>query len=237
MTNTRVKICGITSPHDAFLAAEAGADIIGLNFVGGPRQITDMSLASAIYWTLRDENAHPICRSVEIAVLCTIDPTVRAGAMSWSEVATHFKNRSFDAHQIYGNNAESIARFSLLARPWWKVVGISSRQSLSALAIEHAMTAHVPPAYLLDTASKSALGGTGHSFNWNWIAEARAAGELEGLPPIILAGGLTPENVADAIRIARPYAVDVSSGVEVAGKPGIKDPLKMRDFIQAAKGA
>src|SRR6185369_13376000 len=94
-----------------------------------------------------------------------------------------------------------------------------------------------PDALLLDTASKSALGGTGESFNWNWIAEAREAGELNGLPPIILAGGLTPDNVAEAIRIARPYAVDVSSGVEVPGKPGIKDPLKIRDFIQAAKSA
>jgi phosphoribosylanthranilate isomerase len=94
-----------------------------------------------------------------------------------------------------------------------------------------------PSAYVLDTASPEKLGGTGQTFNWNWIAEARAAGELEGLPPIILAGGLTPENVAEAIRIARPYAVDVSSGVEVPGKPGIKDPVKMRDFIQAAQSA
>ena len=90
---------------------------------------------------------------------------------------------------------------------------------------------------LLDTASAEKLGGTGKAFDWNWIAEARAAGELDGLPPLILAGGLTPDNVADAIRIARPYAVDVSSGVEVAGRPGIKDPIKMRDFIHAVRGA
>ena len=232
---TRVKICGITSSDDAVLAAEAGADVIGLNFVGGPRQIQNIGAASEIYRTLRDEGAHPICQSVEIAVLCTVDSTARAGAMSWSELAT--LNSSINAYQMYGENAESLSRFSLLGRPWWRVVGISSRQSLGALAVEHAMTAHVPSAYLLDTASKSALGGTGKSFNWNWIAEAREAGGLEGLPPIILAGGLTPENVAEAIRIARPYAVDVSSGVEVAGKPGVKDPVKMRDFIQAAKGA
>jgi phosphoribosylanthranilate isomerase len=95
----------------------------------------------------------------------------------------------------------------------------------------------LPAAFVLDTASKTQLGGTGQSFNWHWIAEARAAGELTGLPPIILAGGLTPDNVADAIRIVRPYAVDVSSGVEVPGKPGIKDPLKLRDFIQAVRAA
>jgi phosphoribosylanthranilate isomerase len=90
---------------------------------------------------------------------------------------------------------------------------------------------------VLDTSAPGLLGGTGKTFNWHWIAEARDAGELDGLPPMILAGGLTPDNVAEAIRIAKPYAVDVSSGVEVPGKPGIKDPVKMRDFIQAAKSA
>ena len=91
-----------------------------------------------------------------------------------------------------------------------------------------------PAALLLDTASPK-LGGTGQPFNWNWIAEARAAGELENL--LILAGGLNPDNVAEAIRIAHPYAVDVASGVEYPNQPGIKDPARVKAFIQAVRSA
>jgi phosphoribosylanthranilate isomerase len=127
---------------------------------------------------------------------------------------------------------------------YWSVCPIESRETLSSiksLIIDlHGTTLKLisyMDALVLDTAVKGHLGGTGQSFNWHWIAEARAAGELTGLPPIILAGGLNPDNVADAIRIAKPYAVDVSSGVEVPGKPGIKDPARLRDFIQAVCGA
>jgi phosphoribosylanthranilate isomerase len=116
-------------------------------------------------------------------------------------------------------------------------MSIANRESIRQLRVRLERLALHPGALVLDTASNKALGGTGETFNWEWIKEARDAGELEGLPPIILAGGLTPENVAEAIRIAQPYAVDVSSGVEVVGKPGVKDPIKMRDFIQAAHGA
>ncbi len=115
----------------------------------------------------------------------------------------------------------------------WLPLKVENRESIFQLNSRVARLGLRPGAILLDTAHENKLGGTGQSFNWHWIAEARAAGELAGLPPIILAGGLTPDNVADAIRIAQPYAVDVSSGVEVVGKPGIKDPIKMRDFIQA----
>jgi phosphoribosylanthranilate isomerase len=227
---TRVKICGITNSGDARQAAEAGADIVGLNFVGGPRQIRDETIARAIYSALRDESASVVCRRLEIAVLVEV-------ARLWAGMPSFLQNGSFDAYQLYGEDAEALRRFSLVGRAWWKVVGVSSRGSLRALAVEHALMAVKPAAYLLDTASKSGLGGTGRAFEWGWVAEARAAGELEGLPPIILAGGLTPENVAEAVRLVRPYAVDVSSGVEVAGKPGVKDAMKMRDFVQAAKGA
>ena len=85
---------------------------------------------------------------------------------------------------------------------------------------------------------RTPLGGTGKDVQLELDRRGEDAGELEGLPPIILAGGLTPENVGGRrCRLMRPYAVDVSSGVEVAGRPGIKDPIKMRDFIQAARGA
>jgi phosphoribosylanthranilate isomerase len=85
-------------------------------------------------------------------------------------------------------------------------------------------------AWLLDSFNPAAAGGTGESFNWDLAVTARGLGK-----PIFLAGGLTPENVGEAVRKVRPYGVDVSSGVEMS--PGKKDRIKMRDFVQAAKGA
>ena len=141
-----------------------------------------------------------------------------------------------DRYQIYGQSELRVVDGDD-GFPYWFVAPVATRQSIIDLAVLIGVERYCPRAILLDAASPSQLGGTGQSFNWHWIAEAREAGELDGLPPIILAGGLNPDNVAEAIRIARPYAVDVSSGVEVPGKPGIKDPIKMRDFIQAVHGA
>ena len=92
-------------------------------------------------------------------------------------------------------------------------------------------------AVVLDAYTAGKEGGTGKAFNWEWVAQARQEGRLEGWPRIILAGGLGPENVAEAVRIVRPWGVDVSSGVEIDGKPGRKDPERMRAFVQAARSA
>jgi phosphoribosylanthranilate isomerase len=92
-------------------------------------------------------------------------------------------------------------------------------------------------AVVLDAYDPGRDGGTGSRFRWEWVSAARQAGRLEGWPPIILAGGLRPENVTEAIRVARPYAVDVSSGVEIEGPPGRKDPSRMRAFVRAARAA
>lgn len=99
-------------------------------------------------------------------------------------------------------------------------------------AIDH-LTAR-PAAVLIDGYTPTDEGGTGARADWALAAEI-----VSTFPslPVVLAGGLTPENVGEAIRIVRPYAVDVSSGVEIEGKPGVKDPFKIRDFIQAAKQA
>ena len=88
-------------------------------------------------------------------------------------------------------------------------------------------------AILLDAFSKDARGGTGTQFNWEWVSEARLAGRMVGLPPLILSGGLTPANVSDAIDLVQPWAVDVSSGVESA--PGVKDVNKIADFIRSTQ--
>ncbi|MGN6367931.1 MAG: phosphoribosylanthranilate isomerase [Phycisphaerae bacterium] len=229
MAFTRVKICGITCPDDALRAAECGADAIGLNFVGGPRKLTIPQATEILKVTL------PLVEPVGLFNAGGLAHTGGEGDPpdAWAEIEW-----SIETKQWYGNvQGLEPWRWGPAGAPWWTVIHVSERATVAAIPAHLAGLRFRPQAVVLDVASGAKLGGTGESFNWRWITEARAAGELNGLPPIILAGGLTPENVADAIRIARPYAVDVSSGVEVPGKPGIKDPVKLRDFIQAAKAA
>ena len=236
MPKTRIKICGITRPDDAALAAELGADAIGLNFVGGPREITVIRA----FQILQDL---PPITSVGLADRYGPEPDS-------SDPLTHHRSLPLKVLQLYHYKYSDPYFKSQWDRfDYWIVRHVGSREDLRELAGEWALrpgpstqgcivcTPIEPAALLLDTASIDKLGGTGQPFNWHWIAEARAAGELANLPPLILAGGLTPDNVANAIRIAQPYAVDVSSGVEVPGKPGIKDPAKLLDFIQAAQSA
>jgi phosphoribosylanthranilate isomerase len=215
---TRVKVCGITSVGDAALAVEAGVDAIGLNFVGGPRRI-------------EVELARQIVRGMP--------PMVEVVGLAQGHEAEELHQRlPVHTFQIYGELAWTFYENEIA---YWTVRHVESRAALTELAVEWGIEASkagtMPQAILLDAAAGKALGGTGKTFDWGWIAEAREAGELVGLPPIVLAGGLTPENVAEAVRVARPYAVDVSSGVEVAGRPGVKDAVKMRDFVQAVRGA
>jgi phosphoribosylanthranilate isomerase len=243
MAHTRIKICGMTRPEDAALAAELGADAIGLNFVGGPRRIPAESAM---------EMDKILPTSVEMIALKFLDKNVMAPYTDEIMKKTGFikLERRFNAVQLYGVTIDWIQEPQIPFMQHWVTENISrvwlplpvhERTSLSRLNDRLSVIGRLaalglrPGAIVLDTGSADKLGGTGRTFNWNWIAEARAAGELDGLPPIILAGGLNPDNVAEAIRIAQPYAVDVSSGVEVAGKPGVKDPIKMRDFIQAVR--
>ena len=102
-------------------------------------------------------------------------------------------------------------------RSWLEALG--ERDNLSAV--------------LLDAYSPAVRGGSGEQFNWSWVADARAAGALAGLDPIILAGGLDANNVGGAIDLVKPWAVDVASGVESA--PGVKDLKKVADFIRATR--
>lgn len=225
MPRTRVKICGITRPEDAALAAELGADAIGLNFVGGPRKISYAHAATIL------PAIPPLVQAVGLFDARQLSKIGEDPELQEIELSTETK-------QWYGDVRGMEAwRWGPAGAPWWIVAHIAERASFAQINSTLSELQFRPQAIVLDVVSKTQLGGTGQSFNWHWIAEARDAGELNGLPPIILAGGLTPGNVAEAIRIARPYAVDVSSGVEVPGKPGIKDPIKMRDFIQAAQSA
>ncbi|MEI7765988.1 MAG: phosphoribosylanthranilate isomerase [Phycisphaerae bacterium] len=224
--STRVKICGITRPEDAIAAAAAGADAIGLNFYSGPRKI-DFPTARRIQATLP-----PMVTQVALVEQIT-------GGSNATITAVKVKNElNLRTFQTYSADEQfTLASAFNDTMDWWIVVTVTSRNSFKNLRGLVGTLKSRPQGLILDTYSPNAKGGTGQAFNWNWIAEARDSEELEGLPPLILAGGLTPANVAEAVRIAQPYAVDVSSGVEVAGQPGVKDWVKIQDFIAAAKGA
>jgi phosphoribosylanthranilate isomerase len=204
--SVKVKICGITSVADGLAAAEAGADMIGLMFYdGSPRRIT---LPQAV----------EISRAMSPYVL-------RVGVFVNPE--TDFVLRAIgecglNLLQFHGDEtSEFCTQFGVMSM---KALRVKDAASIAALENYHT------EAYLLDAYSKAGLGGTGEKFNWDLAIEAQKFSK-----PIFLAGGLTPENVADAVKQVRPFAVDVSSGVESA--PGKKDAAKVRAFIQAVKSA
>ena len=201
---TQVKICGITSVADGLAAAEAGADMIGLMFYdGSPRHVT---LAQAV------EISRALPPFVlRVGVFVNPDETLVTRAIA---------ECGLSLLQFHGDEASVFCtQFGLMSL---KAVRVRDAESLQTLENYHT------DAFLLDAYSPAGLGGTGEKFNWDLAVAALKCGK-----PIFLAGGLTPENVADAVRQVRPFAVDVSSGVESA--PGKKDAAKVRAFIQAVR--
>ena len=203
---TRVKICGITSVADGQTAAEAGADMIGLMFYErSPRRVT-LAQAAEISKALP-----PFVMRVGVFVNPDEAFVLRAIAEC-----------GLGLLQFHGDETSDFCtQFGLMSLKAFRV-----RDAASLTALETFQT----DAFLLDACSRAGLGGTGEKFNWDLAVTAQKFGK-----PIFLAGGLTPENVAAAVRQVRPFAVDVSSGVESA--PGKKDEAKVRAIIAAAKAA
>lgn len=207
----RVKICGITSVADAQYAVQAGADLIGLNFYPrSPRAVSETT-AKEIRAVLPD---HVLC--VGVFVNAT---RIRIAAL--------IESLTLDAIQFHGDEEAT-------ALEGWSVqtiqaVRVQQDESLSGLAelVARSQADYV----LLDTYRPGRYGGTGKMFAW----EQAASLPVPFLARTILAGGLTPENVAEAVRTVRPWAIDVASGVESA--PGRKDVEKLHAFIHNAKTA
>jgi phosphoribosylanthranilate isomerase len=204
---TRVKICGITNCADAFTAVEAGADALGFIFYpNSPRSVT-LETAAEIVRLLP-----PFVAKVGVFVNPTEDDVRKAAGLC-----------GLDTLQFHGDETPEFCRkFAPLKT--YKAFRIATADSLRALA------SYATDAWLLDSLVAGKPGGTGAAFNWELAKAAKKLGR-----PIILAGGLTAENVAAAVRQVQPFAVDVSTGVESA--PGKKDRHKIRDFIGAAKTA
>ena len=202
---TRVKICGITRVEDGLAAARAGADAIGLVFAPSPRQVS-LEQARRIAAGLP-----PFVSTVALFV----DPS----AMEVERVIEQLRP---DILQFHGEEAAAFcAAFGL---PWLKALRVKPGVDLLQYAARYAGARGL----LLDAYSPAARGGTGERFDWGLIPT--------GLPrPVVLAGGLTVANVAEAVRSVHPWAVDVSSGVEV--EKGIKDAALIAAFIKEVRHA
>jgi phosphoribosylanthranilate isomerase len=207
----KVKICGITTWRDAKLAIDAGADLLGFNFYPpSPRFI-------------RPAAARDIIRRVPSRVQA-VGVFVNESA---SDVADLAALLGLDSVQLHGEEPPVFATALSRLLPVVKAFRVRPGFRISALARYRAAARR--GGFLLDGFSRRARGGSGKTFDWTLARRARHYGR------IFLAGGLTPENVARAIRAARPFAVDVCSGVEASS--GKKDPRRVRELMDAVRAA
>jgi phosphoribosylanthranilate isomerase len=202
----RVKICGITNWEDAAAAVDAGADALGFVMAASPRQVEPAQARAII------DRLPPLVTTV--GVLVAEPPASAAAKMNESGCCVA---------QLHGEWPTGAAA---ALRTWPIIRAVKVRSAADVEGIDAAGCAAV----LLDAYREGLEGGTGASFDWALARDAAVIGK-----PIILAGGLTRENVAEAIATVRPYAVDVSTGVEA--EPGRKDHDRMRRFVEAARGA
>ena len=196
----RIKICGITNEEDALAAARFGADALGFIFAPSPRRIAPEKARQII------KVLPPLVQTVGVFV----DEDL-------GEVSSVAEMCGLDILQFHGS--ESADYCDSFDHRVIKAVRLRNRQDIKSLAKYDG----VVQALLLDTYVPDKVGGTGMTFNWEWALEAGKYGR------IILAGGLSPENVATAISIVKPYGVDASSSLEQS--PGVKDHEKIMQFI------
>ena len=203
---TLVKICGITNVEDAIQAATTGANLLGFVFAESPRRV-DVQTVKHIQ-----------------RVLAGDVKTVGVFTEESDDVLNIMDECALTYAQLHGNQSEEFAR-RLGAE---KVIRVARVKD--AAGVDHLAAFREAAFYLLDTYVGGVAGGTGETFNWDLVARAKS---LE--KPMFLSGGLNPENVGEAIRVARPFAVDASSGLEQS--PGKKDHLKVKEFVDHVRKA
>lgn len=207
----RVKICGITNADDAHAALEAGADAIGLNCFAGSKRYLDLRRAES--WLSR-------LPASLIKVAVVVDASLE-------EALAIARLPFIDALQLHGQEtAEFCAAVAAAGVRFGKALPVTESRSLSGAESYFTKTV------VLDSSDAGAFGGTGKTFPWEI---GRRFVQQHAKLRAILAGGLTPENVADAVRAVRPFGVDVTTGVERS--PGQKDHAAVRRFIDAARAA
>ena len=221
MVKIFVKICGITQPAQGKQIAALGADAIGLVFAKSPRKVA------------------PIMARKIVEGLPEGFPTVGVFVNSTAaEINSVVSQAGIRYVQLHGNepaeilaeiNAPCIKVFTMRGENWLAEI----RAFLDTLGEDDGKKPANLAAILIDTYNPTMAGGTGESFDWNSVAAARKNGQMDALPPLMLAGGLKPENVAEAIKLVNPWGVDVSSGVE--SEPGIKNMDKVEAFLEAVR--
>lgn len=204
--STKVKICGLANLADAQAAVAAGADALGFNFYEKSPRFVPLEAAAEI-----SPQLPPFVMRVGVFVNAPEDLVLRA-----------IRECGLTLLQFHGDEPpEYCAQFGLMTIKAFRIRGPETLREIPQYQTD---------AFLLDAFSSATFGGTGEKFNWDLAVEAKKFGK-----PIFLAGGLTPENVAEAVRQVRPFGVDVSSGVESA--PGKKDHAKIKAFVAAVRAA
>jgi|SRR5271157_1008796 len=201
---TRIKICGIKTLQDALAAIDAGADYLGFNFYSKSARFLDKETCAQITSVLKRE--HPDVKLVGVFVNSPLE-----------EIKNILNICSLDVAQLHGD--ESSETFSELAPRAFKAFRRIPYKEIEYYARRDA------PSFLVDATISGSYGGTGITADWS------AAAKLAIRYPLFLAGGLKPENVAEAVRQVNPWGVDVASGVE--SRPGAKDASMIKDFVQA----
>ena len=202
----KVKICGITNYDDAVAATEMGADLLGFNFYPKSPRFVEVGMCHNIMSVVRQDGR---AKSVGVFVNASV-----------GEILTTMDTLGLNLAQLHGDETPEMLT-ALDGKGFKAFRGIP--ESVDGFARSES------PAFLVDALVKGLYGGSGVTADWN------GAAELAKKYPLLLAGGLTPENVAEAVRRVKPWGVDVASGVESA--PGEKDPSKMKAFVSAVRSA
>jgi phosphoribosylanthranilate isomerase len=218
--NFKIKICGLTSVADALAAIDAGADAIGLNFYRGSQRCVDVDTARQIVDAVGN-------RADKIGVFVN---------ESADRIRETCHGAGLHLIQLHGDEPPEFLRLLNKDHDIVRAYRLGER-GLSAIDDDlqacSDLSGFCPDAILVDASVPGKFGGTGQTIDWQQLANHRDT--LLGSLPLILAGGLVPTNVAEAIRVVRPQAVDTASGVEF--EPGKKDAAKVRDFVAAARAA
>jgi phosphoribosylanthranilate isomerase len=213
MPTVHVKICGVTTPADARHAAEAGADAVGLNFYPrSPRFLTPAAAAGIV------RELPPFTAPVGVFV-----------GMPLRQVCAVAFQLGLRGVQTYDERPPDDDPFPFAHVPAFRVADAGQLDTVRRYVELARAAGRGPAAVLIDSFVPGQMGGTGHVAPWHLLA-----GFDPGVP-VILAGGLTPENVGEAVAAVRPWGVDVASGVEA--EPGRKDPHKVERFVRAVREA
>jgi len=212
---TRVKICGISEVAHALAAVEAGADFIGMVFAPSKRQVA-LKRAKEIALAVKSLSPHPVVVGVFVnTAAAEVNRTADYCGLDW----------------VQFSGDEPWEYFKQVERPFIKAIRVSmgavAEEVLAEIGLGHKLLQR-DFIVLLDSHVEGSYGGTGQAFDWGLAAQVAER------VPVIIAGGLSAENVSQAIKLVRPRGVDVSSGVE---SEGVKDAAKIRDFVLAARTA